>query len=216
MALLGFANGVTAEIACAIARAMDNTVRVEGTDGTLTLPNPWVPGRNAGPSDATLADRDRGGGAGKRPCARPTSSLRTRPRRRAGRSPMAAPGPAYPAMPARASIGNADVLDRWRHQVGCAHLRRDAADGAAARRHPAAGTAEGPDRPPARARPADQPAGARLRQPRDAECRRRRLGCLDGGRRHHLRHRLRLWRRAARDHSGPVDRLAAGSRTRSW
>ncbi|QQA44013.1 aldo/keto reductase [Pelagovum pacificum] len=52
--LLDFGEGLTAQVACAIHRNMENTVTIEGTEGTLVIDNPWVPGRNAGPSDSTL------------------------------------------------------------------------------------------------------------------------------------------------------------------
>lgn len=49
-----FPGGITAELSCAICRVMDNTLRVDGTEGNIVLTNPWIPGRNAGPSDATI------------------------------------------------------------------------------------------------------------------------------------------------------------------
>jgi predicted dehydrogenase/aryl-alcohol dehydrogenase-like predicted oxidoreductase len=52
--LLTFANGITAEIACAVVRNMHNNCVIEGENGIIELVDPWVPGRNAGPSDATI------------------------------------------------------------------------------------------------------------------------------------------------------------------
>ena len=52
--LLGFSSGVTAEIACATTRAMDNSATIIGEKGRIELADPWVPGRNAGPSDTTI------------------------------------------------------------------------------------------------------------------------------------------------------------------
>ncbi len=46
--------GITAEIATSVTTAMENAVIIEGSTGTITLTNPWVPGRNAGPSDSTI------------------------------------------------------------------------------------------------------------------------------------------------------------------
>ena len=53
-ALLAFASGFTAEIAVAVARNMDNRAIITGTKGKIVMDDPWVPGRNAGPSDAWL------------------------------------------------------------------------------------------------------------------------------------------------------------------
>ena len=52
--LLGFASGVTAEIAVAVARNMDNRAVISGTKGQIVIDDPWVPGRNTGPSTTTL------------------------------------------------------------------------------------------------------------------------------------------------------------------
>jgi predicted dehydrogenase/aryl-alcohol dehydrogenase-like predicted oxidoreductase len=53
-AMMTFASGLTAEIACAVARQMDNRAIIEGTNGRIVIDDPWVPGRNKGPSDATI------------------------------------------------------------------------------------------------------------------------------------------------------------------
>ncbi|MEI6098829.1 MAG: aldo/keto reductase, partial [Alphaproteobacteria bacterium] len=52
--LLSFASGFTAEIAVAVARNMDNRAVITGSLGTIIIDDPWVPGRNVGPSDATI------------------------------------------------------------------------------------------------------------------------------------------------------------------
>ncbi len=52
--LLGFASGFTAEIAVAVARNMDNRAVITGSLGSIVIDDPWVPGRNVGPSDATI------------------------------------------------------------------------------------------------------------------------------------------------------------------
>lgn len=53
-ALLKFEGGITAECATSIRREMDNTAEVTGSKGRVLLENPWVPGRNSGPSDAVI------------------------------------------------------------------------------------------------------------------------------------------------------------------
>ena len=52
--VLTFDSGFTAEIATAIARNMDNRAIIHGDKGTIEIVDPWVPGRNAGPSDSTI------------------------------------------------------------------------------------------------------------------------------------------------------------------
>jgi predicted dehydrogenase/aryl-alcohol dehydrogenase-like predicted oxidoreductase len=53
-ASLHFPSGFTAEIGCAVQRQMDNSATIHGTKGTIKIHDPWVPGRNKGPSDAKL------------------------------------------------------------------------------------------------------------------------------------------------------------------
>lgn len=114
---LGFASGVTAEIAVAVARNMDNRAVIHGTAGRIVIEDPWVPGRNAGPSDATIHVTT---GKDTR-----TEVLRD-PRmlfafeaelvsRSIAEGRLEAPHPA----PSHAdSIGNNRVLDAWRAEVG--------------------------------------------------------------------------------------------------
>lgn len=115
--LLSFASGFTAEIAVAVARNMDNRAVISGTKGRIVMDDPWVPGRNAGPSDAwlhiTAAGQTR------------TEAIRD-PRMlfafeaeavsaAIAAGALQAPHPA----PSHAdSIGNNDTLDRWRAEVG--------------------------------------------------------------------------------------------------
>jgi predicted dehydrogenase len=122
--LLRFESGFTAEIACAIARAMDNSALVSGTRGTLKLDDPWVPGRNAGPSDAivrvTVDGKERVEEL-KHPQhlfafeAEAASKAIAEGKREA----------AAPAMTHADSIGNNAVLDRWRAEVGYATVAEE-------------------------------------------------------------------------------------------
>jgi len=115
--LMSFASGFTAEIAVAIARTMANNATITGTAGRIVIDDPWVPGRNAGPSDATIHITT---GADTR-----TETLRD-PRmlfafeaelvsRAIAEGRLQAPHPA----PSHAdSIGNNTVLDAWRAELG--------------------------------------------------------------------------------------------------
>lgn len=116
--LMRFDNEVTAEISCAIARSLGETIEVSCDDGSLSFDTPWVPGRNAGPSDATIRLLYHDG-------REHTETLRD-PRmlfafeaEAASRAILAgAKGLDYPALTPRASIGNAAALDAWRKAVG--------------------------------------------------------------------------------------------------
>lgn len=125
-ALLQFANGITAECATATRRAMSNNATVFGSAGRIHLPNPWVPGRNAGPSDATLEVT-----VGE---VTRTEAIQRQEQLFAFEAELAsrtiAEGrkePPAPAMGWADSIGNAETLDRWRHEVGYAFSMGDRA-----------------------------------------------------------------------------------------
>ncbi|SHI37933.1 aldo/keto reductase [Wenxinia saemankumensis] len=116
-AVLRFADGVTADVACAVAEDMGQRIDVMCEGGTLTLPNPWIPGRAEGPSDTViLVEQD--GTVEEIPVQDPrmlfTFEAEALSRAVAeGRTSMD-----WPAMTPEGSIGNARVLDAWRAQVG--------------------------------------------------------------------------------------------------
>ncbi len=117
LGLLTFADGLTAEIGCAITRPMANSLEVEGEAGTIVLPDPWVPGRDAGPSDAVI--RITRNGTTTEEWVRDPRHLFAFEAEAASRA--AAEGrteAAWPAMTAADSLGNAAVLDKWRQEIG--------------------------------------------------------------------------------------------------
>lgn len=116
-ALLTFASGITAEIAVAVSRNMDNSAVIEGKEGRIVIADPWVPGRNAGPSDGVLHIT---AGTETR-----TEVLAHKEMLFAFEAEVASRAVAdgllqapHPAMSHADSIGNAVVLDRWRAEVG--------------------------------------------------------------------------------------------------
>ena len=115
--LLRFASGITAEIACAVARNMTNSAEVIGTEGRILLPDPWVPGRNKGPSDAVIEVTTQAGTRVEH--LNHPEHLFTFEAEVASRAvadgALSAPAPAL--SPAD-SIANARSLDRWRKAVG--------------------------------------------------------------------------------------------------
>src|SRR5688572_7857424 len=43
-----FPGDVVAQLACAVAVQMENAVRIDGTDGSIVIPDPWAPARDGG------------------------------------------------------------------------------------------------------------------------------------------------------------------------
>jgi aryl-alcohol dehydrogenase-like predicted oxidoreductase len=123
-ALLTFPGGITAEVACATRRGMENTVVAEGTEGTITLPNPWVPGRNAGPSDAVI--RIAKSGETQEEWIRDSRHLFAYEAEVASRAIASGAKEApFPAMSPAESRGNAAVLDKWRAEMGATTFAED-------------------------------------------------------------------------------------------
>ena len=115
--LLTFASGFTAEIAVAVARNLDNRAVITGPLGSITIDDPWVPGRNAGPSDATIHIT-----TGKETR---TETLRDPKMLFAFEAEHVSAAIAagllqapYPAPSHADSIGNNEVLDKWRAELG--------------------------------------------------------------------------------------------------
>lgn len=123
--LLSFASGFIAEIAVAVARNLDNRAIITGTEGQIILDDPWVPGRNAGPSDASLHIT--------RGTETRSETLRDRRMLFAFEAELVSNAIAegalqapHPAPSHADSLGNAEVLDKWRAEVGyqtCAERR---------------------------------------------------------------------------------------------
>jgi predicted dehydrogenase/aryl-alcohol dehydrogenase-like predicted oxidoreductase len=116
-ALLTFASGITADIATACGRNMDNRAIISGTKGQIIIDDPWVPGRNAGPSTTQIHittgkdTRTETHGDDRMLFAFEAETVS----RAIADGLREAPHPA----PTHAdSIGNNTTLDLWRAQVG--------------------------------------------------------------------------------------------------
>ncbi len=116
-AVMKFANGFTADIATAVQLQMDNIAVIMGDSGRIIVHDPWVPGRNAGPSDIKLtviADGEERVEEHKHP--EHLFAFEAELASRAIADGLTeAPAPACGHAD---SIGNNTVLDMWRHQVG--------------------------------------------------------------------------------------------------
>ena len=115
--LLTFASGFIAEIAVAVSRNMDNRAIITGPKGSITIDDPWVPGRNVGPSDATIHITV---GTDTR-----TETLRDERMLFAFEAEHVSQAIAsgllqapYPAPSHADSIGNTETLDKWRGELG--------------------------------------------------------------------------------------------------
>lgn len=118
--LLQFEDGMTAEIACAVAESLGEQVEIRCEKGRVILDNPWVPGRNEGPSDSSIriiaAD-----GSERAEEIRDPRMLFAFEAEAASRAIRAGRGGLeFPGMTPRGSIGNAETLDRWRAAIGYA------------------------------------------------------------------------------------------------
>jgi predicted dehydrogenase/aryl-alcohol dehydrogenase-like predicted oxidoreductase len=125
-AMMTFAGGLTAEIACAVARQMDNRAIIEGTKGRIVIDDPWVPGRNKGPSDATIHITV--GGKTRTDTLHHPEMLFAFEAEAASRAiaarqqEMPHPGSSWAD-----SIGTAHLQDRWRAEIGYVTFAEDPA-----------------------------------------------------------------------------------------
>ena len=116
-ALLRFPGGMTAECATSVSWNMENSAMITGTLGEIHLPDPWAPGRNAGPSDAEIHITVDGETEVEH--IRSPRQIFSFEAEHASR--LIAEGTteaSSPAMSFADSIGNARVLDQWRQAVG--------------------------------------------------------------------------------------------------
>ena len=115
--LLRFASGFTAEIAAACGRNMDNRAVITGSLGSLVIDDPWVPGRNAGPSDATLHITT--GPNTRSEILRDPRMLFAFEAEEVSQAILSGHlNVPHPAPSHADSIGNAHALDAWRAELG--------------------------------------------------------------------------------------------------
>ena len=204
----GLPGGIIAEVSCSVSLAQDNMLRILGTEGRIEVADFWfASGRQGGTGD----DRDHrprrrraGGGGGGGPlalCLRGGRGGRGDPGRAAGVRPAGDDLGRHPRQPARArQVAGGRGADLWLRAGGGA-----AADGA---QHPAGARPADPAAGDPGAGAADLGAGAGVRGLPEFRGRFNPLGRVLRARRHALRHRLDLRRRADRD---GLRRVAAGA-----
>lgn len=115
-ATLVFDNKVTAICSTSIRRKMENTATITGTKGKIYLENPWVPGRNEGPSDSIIEIFT--SGTFRQEKQHSPLMLFAYEAENASKSILAGKTqPEYPAPNFLDSIGNSITIGHWRSQV---------------------------------------------------------------------------------------------------
>ena len=115
-ALLQFESGITAEVATSVRAQLDNVIEIYGSEGRITLTDPWTADRR-NPVTATLFIQT---GSGRESCTVPAdaTSFALEADMVAGCVADGRHEPRPPAMSWDDSLGNLAVLDAWRAQVG--------------------------------------------------------------------------------------------------
>ncbi|MGO8705099.1 MAG: aldo/keto reductase [Candidatus Brocadiia bacterium] len=115
IAALKFPGGIVAELSTGVRVTQENVVRIDGSEGSIFLPDPFVPARNGG--TARILVRKRGPAEPQEiavQCPRPLYSIEA-DTVAAHIAERQAPSP---AMTWEDSLGNMKSLDRWRQAVG--------------------------------------------------------------------------------------------------
>ena len=115
IAALKFPGGIVAELSTGVRVKQENVVRIYGSEGSIFLPDPFVPARNGG--TARILVRKRGQAEPQEiavQCPRPLYSIEA-DTVAAHIAERQAPSP---AMTWDDSLGNMKSLDRWRQAVG--------------------------------------------------------------------------------------------------
>ena len=116
-ATLLFPVDITASLSTAVTMNMANTATIIGSKGQLHLPDPWVPGRNAGPSDAVIEVTVEG--ESWRETLEDPRILFAHEAEAASRAIRAGQTQlSYPAPTWADSIGTMRVVDAWRAAAG--------------------------------------------------------------------------------------------------
>jgi predicted dehydrogenase len=114
MAVLSFPGGIVARVASAIQANLDSSLRVYGSDGTVTVPSPWLPGRDGRPSTIMI---DRPGSPPEQIRIHTDDDLYVR-QVEAVSGCVREGQTRHPLMGWDESLANMHTLDRWRDTVG--------------------------------------------------------------------------------------------------
>lgn len=115
-AVLEFDGGIVAQVATAVRAPLSNTVEISGSDGRITMPNPWVANRKeAEPGRITITVR---GETTEDEVPADRTSFAFEADAFCEAVATGAREVAYPAMSPEDTLGNIATLDRWREAVG--------------------------------------------------------------------------------------------------
>jgi len=112
-ATLKFPSGLIAQIICALRQARDNALHLHGSEGSITVPGPWIFARHGGPSEILL--RRAGEAEPQRIVIENAKNLYAL---EADHVAAHIARSESPAMPHADSLGNAATLDAWRASAG--------------------------------------------------------------------------------------------------
>jgi predicted dehydrogenase len=116
-AVLGFPNGVIAQVASGIQVNLESTLRIYGTEGIVIVPSPWLPGRPGISSQAPVIVVDRYGAAAKEIPVDAGTDLYVREVDAVGN--LVRQGrTSHPLMSWDESLANMATIDRWRASIG--------------------------------------------------------------------------------------------------
>jgi len=113
-ATLRFAGGLLAQVACGVSLELENVVRVIGEEGSILVPEPWMPARAGGSSRLLLQRR----GAAPEEIAVPAAHELYVHEIEAFAAAVRAGVGEVPAMTPADSLGNMAALDAWRAAAG--------------------------------------------------------------------------------------------------
>jgi predicted dehydrogenase len=99
--LLQFASGFTAELSCSITEPLGTAVEVFGDSGSITLPNPWLPGGKRQGLESSFVLQAHGAAPKTIEVAASLTNKQAR----------------WPLMSLEDSLGNMRALDRWRAEL---------------------------------------------------------------------------------------------------
>ena len=141
-AVAKFPGGITATLSTGVSLGMDNSVRIHGSAGTISIPSPWIPPREGGKTSIFVHRAGRG---------EPEEIMVDSPRwLYAGEADTVAANIARRQAPAPAmswddSLGNMRALDLWRESIGLVYeSEKPAAYLHTVTRRPLARSAEAP------------------------------------------------------------------------
>ncbi|MBK8479388.1 MAG: Gfo/Idh/MocA family oxidoreductase [Opitutaceae bacterium] len=113
-ATLRFDDGLLAQVACGVSLEMENVVRLFGEEGSIFVPEPWMPARAGGVSRLVLQRRGAAPETIEVPAERPLYVYEVEAFAAAVRAGLAE----VPAMTPADTLGNMAALDAWREAAG--------------------------------------------------------------------------------------------------